>query len=325
MLTFYNIKESSDKLIKIHYSDIYFTPKYGEACEYSDNATWELCQYKDLIYVYLKKEYIFENTKYYDLLTPYGYSGYYFEKQETYDEFLPIFKNEAKKKNYLTEVVRQNPYININLNYDKILSRKTFGVNLKNITFDNYLKDTHKDNKRGYKIANKNNLEFKIEDFNEENLNKFTYIYNKTMDKLNSIKYYYFNSDYFKSLINDNKNMFLASIYFNNSLIASCIIFKYNKFLHYHIGGSLVEYRNLRPNNLLHIKVIEYGIKNNYELYHLGGGLKDNDSLYNFKKKISNIEFDYCIYKNILNHEIYNKICKNYDVLDYFPIHRKND
>ena len=326
MLNFYDIKESLNNLIKTDYPDIYFTPEYGKACEYSDNAIWELCQYKDLIYVYLKKEFIFEGKKYYDLITPYGYSGYNFENQETYDEFIPLFREEAKRKNYLTEVVRQNPYINIDLNYDKILSRTTFGINLKNITFDAYLKDTHKDNKRGYKIANKNNLEFKIEDFNEENLNKFTYIYNKTMDKLNSTNYYYFNTKYFKSLINDNKNIFLASVYLKNELIASCIIFKYNnKFLHYHIGGSLLEYRNLRPNNFLHIKVIEYGINNNYELYHLGGGLKDNDSLYNFKKKISNIEFDYCIYKNILNNEIYNKICKNYDVLDYFPIHRKND
>ena len=81
-MKFYN--KFSIKDVEITYPDIYFTPEYGIACEYSDNAIWELCQYKDLIYVYLKKEYIFENTTYYDLLTPYGYSGYYFEKQETY-------------------------------------------------------------------------------------------------------------------------------------------------------------------------------------------------------------------------------------------------
>ena len=43
----------------INYIDIYFSPVYGEACEYSDNAIWELCQYKDLIYVYLKKKIVF--------------------------------------------------------------------------------------------------------------------------------------------------------------------------------------------------------------------------------------------------------------------------
>ena len=46
------------KQSNIEYIDVYFSHDYGEACEYSDNAIWELCQYKDLIYVYLKKEYI---------------------------------------------------------------------------------------------------------------------------------------------------------------------------------------------------------------------------------------------------------------------------
>ena len=37
----------------LDYPDIYFTPEYGKACEYSDNAKWELCKYKDLIYKHL--------------------------------------------------------------------------------------------------------------------------------------------------------------------------------------------------------------------------------------------------------------------------------
>ena len=98
---FYNLNNIPEN---INYPDLYFTPEYGKICQYSDNAIWELCQYTDLIYVYLKKEYVFENIIYYDLLTPYGYSGYYFEKEETFDEFISLFRFEAQKKNYLTEV-----------------------------------------------------------------------------------------------------------------------------------------------------------------------------------------------------------------------------
>ena len=58
---------------EIKYPDIYFTPEYGKACEYSDNAIWECCIYKDLIYVYLKRPIIYEGKTYYDLITPYGY------------------------------------------------------------------------------------------------------------------------------------------------------------------------------------------------------------------------------------------------------------
>ena len=112
-------------------------------------------------------------------------------------------------------------------------------------------------------------------------------------------------------------------MYYNDNLIASCIIFKYEKILHYHIGGSYLEYRNLRPNNLIHCSIIKYGIEYDYELYHLGGGLKDNDSLYDFKNKIGDKKFEYTIYKNVLNKEIYDKIKQQYETDDYFPIHRK--
>ena len=50
-MIFYNL--DTVKNINIDYPDIYFTPEYGKACEYSDNAIWELCKFKDLIYVIL--------------------------------------------------------------------------------------------------------------------------------------------------------------------------------------------------------------------------------------------------------------------------------
>jgi hypothetical protein len=48
---------SLDNIPKFKCPDIYFTPEYGKACEYSDKAKWECCIYKDLIYVYLKRKY----------------------------------------------------------------------------------------------------------------------------------------------------------------------------------------------------------------------------------------------------------------------------
>jgi hypothetical protein len=322
-MLFYNLDNIPTN---IHYPDIYFTPEYGKACEYSDNAIWELCQYKDLIYVYLKKEYIFEEEIYYDLITPYGYSGYYYENQETYNEFIPLFREEAKNKNYLTEVVRQNPYLNINISehYNTIISRTTLGVITNNYdNFNEYLNVTHKDNKRGYNMGIKKGLICKIEEYNEINLDNFTNIYNITMTGLNASKYYYFNEDYYKSLGNLKKNIFFVNVYLDEKLIASCIIFKYNNLMHYHLGGSLLEYRKLRINNFLHCNNIKFCIENKYNLYYLGGGLKDNDSLFNFKEKISDNSNNYIIYKNILNGEIYDKIKKQYDHDNYFPIYRQ--
>ena len=97
LLCFYNIKNVPDN---IKYTDIYFSKEYGLLCEKSDCLIWELCKYKDLIFVYLKKEIIIDNEKYYNLITPYGYSGISFEFTKTFDEFYKIFLDKCKEYKY---------------------------------------------------------------------------------------------------------------------------------------------------------------------------------------------------------------------------------
>ena len=179
----YFFNKETIKNTNITFPDIYFTPEYCYACEFSDNAEFEICVYKDLMYVYLKKIFVFEGIAYYDLITPYGYSGYHFANINTYYEFIPLFRNEAFNRNYLTEVVRQNPYLIkysiLSNSYDIIISKTIMGIKIDDYNnFEEYLKDTHYDNSRGYRIATNNNLIFKIEEYNEENLNKFLLIYN---------------------------------------------------------------------------------------------------------------------------------------------------
>lgn len=319
-MIFYNINNVP---ININYPDIYFTPEYGKACEYSDNAIWELCQYKDLIYVYLKKTYIFENITYYDLISPYGYSGYYFESKETFNEFIILFRIEAKKKNYLTEVIKQNPYLNIDIsNYYNIISSKNiFSIEIDN--FDHYY----------YKILNmkkrctinkaiKLNFYHEIIELKEKYLEKyFLDIYISTMNKLNASEYYYFNKKYYEQ-IEKIKNSYLINIFNNEKkIIGSSIIFMFNNFIHYHLSCNDNSY-NCITDYLLNSVIKNLGINKKVII---GGGLKHNDSLHDFKKKISTNNYNYIIYKNILNEDIYNKIKELHEDEDnnYFPIHRK--
>jgi len=311
---------------KLNVQDIYFSNIYGNACEYSDNACWECCKYKDLIYVYLKKPYEFENIIYYDLITPYGYSGYNYTHVETFDEFIILFRVKAKELNYLTEVIKQTPYFGIKLNkyYNVITSKKIFSVDLtKYSNFEACLKDTGKNNKCEYNYALKHGFKYLKEEYNYENIQKFLPIYNSTMDDLNSDNYYYFNIDYYHSLISFGDNIFFANIYSENKIVSSNIIFEYDNFLHYHLSGTLSEYRKFKLSNFLFSNVIKYGINSKKKMYHLGGGLKDNDSLSFFKNKHSNVNYDFIIYKNVLNDDVYDKIKSTLSKSSYFPIHRE--
>lgn len=123
------------------------------------------------------------------------------------------------------------------------------------------------------------------------------------MDKVKASKYYYFNDDYYNQ-IGNIKNTKLVNISNNNKLIGSCILFLYKNFIYYHLSCN-DNSTNCITNFLLNSVIKDIGLN---KIFILGGGLKDNDSLYKFKKKISTNSYEYTIYKNILNHEIYEKI-----------------
>lgn len=316
MINFYNINEVSQ--IILNYPDIYFTPEYGKSCECSDNAEWELCQYKDLIYVYLKRPIEFGGKKYYDLITPYGYSGYYYKNKETYDEFIKLFREKAKERNYITEVLRQNPYLDINIdNYDVITSKIIYGIKIDN--FDKYYKKILNGKKRNmYQKALKNNFYFELINIKKEIIKKnFVDLYNQNMNKVNASKYYYFNNNYFDSL-EEIDNSYLAIIKDElNNIIGSSIIYKFNNLIHYHLSCNNNSSNCITDFLLINV-LKEIGIN---KLFILGGGIKDGDGLSKFKEKLSNIKFQYTIYKNILNEEIYEKLSKNKNN-NFFPCYR---
>jgi len=313
MLSFYNLDTINN--IIIDYPDIYFTPEYGKACEYSDNAIWELCKFRDLIYVYLKKPIEVDNKTYYDLITPYGYSGYYFKLQETYNEFIGLFRQEAKKRGYITEVLRQNPYLDIKIeNYDILTSKTIYGCNYDNKNaYLKRLKSKQKINK-----ALKQHLTIEYNDIKKNDLSNdsiFHKMYTKNMDFVNSKKYYYFNNEYFKQLEMFDNLILVKILNENKEIIGCALFFNFKNFIHYHLSCND---RSLNCiTDFLFFSVIDK-LCNKSKLLILGGGLKEGDSLSKFKEKISNKKYNYTIYKNIINHEIYEKLSKNTNT-NYFP------
>lgn len=293
-MEFYSLK--TIKNIDIEYPDIYFTPEYGQACEYSDNAKWELCKYKDLIYCYLIK-----NNEH-KIITPYGYSGLYYEKKETFNSFIPLFRKYLKSINIKEEIIRQNPYININkninidTNYELIKNKILFAI--KTNTEEDYLKNILNSKTRNI-LTKANKIQLKciiIKDNTKKNyINEFKEMYHKSMNRLETTKYYFFNDNYFNTIFN-LKNTILSIIKQKDKTIGFGLFFTYNNFLHYHLSC------NDKSNNCIHNFMIfevlkKYGLN---KLFILGCGVTENDSLSKFKKKISNIEFNYQIYKNHL-------------------------
>ena len=158
---------------------------------------------------------------------------------------------------------------------------------------------------------------------------KFQIIYNKTMDRDHAEDYYYFGKDFYISILEElpeNAQVFYAEK--DGVVIAASIILAANGMMDYHLSGSIREYGNLAPTNLLLYKAALWGCANGYRTFYLGGGIgSGEDSLFKFKRSF---------YKGTLNHfyigkKIFDK--RVYDKLvgikadkisndKYFPMYR---
>ena len=312
-LRFYD--KGDAELSDLEFPDVFFTPEYGAACEHSDGCQWELCRYKDLLYVYLKREYRHCGTVFYDLISPYGYSGYHFTDSSTMDEFIPLFRKAALERNYITEVVRQNPYCGTSIGeyYDEIVTRSIFSAEV--TSYDDYFDKLSSKTRNIVRKVRRTQNEFSVENCDDARLSAFVSMYRARMGELDASSYYFFDDSYFAEL---SKVCKVATVTNSGRIVGQSLLMFFNDFIHYHLSCS--DYSsNLTTNFLLDSVLREYGVGRKLIL---GGGLKDEDSLYRFKKKISTRSYDYTIFKNVINQEVYDKINSGSEGSSRFPAHR---
>jgi lipid II:glycine glycyltransferase (peptidoglycan interpeptide bridge formation enzyme) len=161
----------------------------------------------------------------------------------------------------------------------------------------------------------------------------FRRIYNATMEKDHAEEYYFFGDAFYESVnrdLHDNYEMFYAVL--NGEIIAMSIILFANNQMHYHLSGSMIEYRHLAPSNLLLYKAALWGCEQGYKTFHLGGGVgSGEDNLYKFKaafNRKSNYQFS--IGKEVFDQEKYDELVALRASMDvcfdreskYFPLYR---
>ncbi len=134
------------------------------------------------------------------------------------------------------------------------------------------------------------------------------------MKRVNSNSYLYFNEKYFNNLFNLN-NIIQFVIEFNEKPIASSICFYSKNYFHYHLGASITEYLNYRPNDLLFEEMIKYAKLKNCKSIHFGGGnsLDEKDSLLKFKSNFSKDSLDFYIGGKIHNKKVYNEVMRQWE------------
>ena len=336
-------REEWDEIVRsftnydVYYLSGYVTPFMlhgdGEPCLlYAEGDSWRA------IYVFMKRKTFVDGV--YDAITPYGYGGVLFDGSYTQDDLLrfwSFFNKTMSEEGIIDNFVRYHPILkNASLarGYTSVIDLgKTIAIDLSSPD-DIWNNMTSK--KRGkIRKAEKNGIEIHhgqgIDLFQE-----FLPIYNATMEKDAATDYYFFEMPFYEAIHNglkDNYEMFYATL--GGKIVMMSIMLYCNGQMHYHLSGSLLEYRNLEPNNLLLYKAALWGYEHGLKTLHLGGGVGSaDDPLYTFKAGFNrNADYQFSIGKQIIDNDKYNDLVrmkKEKDPLfdetsSFFPLYRSID
>lgn len=271
---------------------------------------------------------IIEPNKYFDFSTPYGYGGWLIEGEHG-EALFSSYEELCQKNCIISEFVRFHPTIknheNCNVFYETIQLGEVVHIDLSSpeVIWGNFISQ----NRNKIRKAEKNNVKIYNGRF-PEIFDKFHYVYNETMNKDNANNYYYFDNDFYLSVLEDlpqNSQIFYAVK--DNTVIAASIITMADRKMNYHLSGSLSEYSSCAATNLLLYKTALWGCANGYKTLYLGGGVgSSEDSLLKFKKSFYKGELShFYIGKKIFDQYKYDELVSlRSEVNDtgYFPAYR---
>ena len=324
------------------YPDIYFEPAYASLYSSSYNKVVEFKHENEfglITNLFIKRTIpisTHDGKDYFDLITPYGYGGpiihKFTDKEKLIASYMEEFEKFTRENHIVAEFVRFHPIIGNGVDfkeaYDSIFDRKTVGTNL---TYEDVIATEFSKHKRKEikKILKNPDISFKVDE-NPISLDDFIEIYYSTMDRDEADEYYYFDKNYFDKILEKfPDNIVTCKVYFKDKIIGMGVYFKYGKFLHAHLSGTLTEFIEFSPAYILKYAMALYGKEKGYELIHYGGGSSNSpeNGLFKFKKDFGkNTEFDFYMAKKIWNSEVYKELCDltGADInSNFFPSYRQ--
>jgi hypothetical protein len=220
----------------------------------------------------------------------------------------------CRENGIVAEFIRQNPLFRCASGYLRRAENTTVRRNIYRF-FDGGRAIASASARRNIRKARKNGLEVAV-DGNMRRMADFDRLYAETADRIGMHPYYLFGSGYTASvarLMGDRATLF--HVLLDGRAIASSLVFKSKPFCAYHLSGSDTRYRKLYPNDLLLSAILEWADDGPGSVLSFGGGLNDreDDNLYQFKKRFGNSTRSVEVGKNVHDMRTYRAVCDRWE------------
>jgi len=279
-----------------------------------------------------------------DFSSPYGYSGQIISKNADEDF---IKKSWVEVEEYFKWANTVSCFLRIGLDRQMTGFPGEILPTLKNIKGNIVAEDEqwlgfeHKVRKN-VKKAIREGLKCEIvygTELSEVELQDFYTVYKDTMVRNNAQKSFFYTIETFISFVSQCGNLCMFTfIYDHNKAISVEMVLISDETIFSFLGGTLGDYFEKRPNDLLKYEMINWARVNGIKYFVLGGGYGSEDGIFKYKKAFfPNDVIDYNTGRWIISHQLYNDILidkktkyeaenivsEEFNEKDFFPAYRK--
>ncbi|MCX2449920.1 GNAT family N-acetyltransferase [Pedobacter sp. PLR] len=276
-----------------------------------------------------------ENTSYYDFTSSYGYAGPISNKKfETLSNslianFKYSFVDFMQKNQAISVFSRLNPFINQRFLLEKLGGIRSNGKTIYIDLMQSIEEQRSKYDKRlGRQIRQLQKKGFLVKEADtQEEIGRFTNMYNKNMQRLEADQSYFFTEEYFTSLLKNSEfNCKLILIYDGDEMICGATVIWSDDVIRNHLSATSESHIHFSPSKLMMDEISLIGRTLGMKFFHLGGGVGGKqDTLFNFKALFSDLLLEDNIWCFVADESTYNKLVEQKSISihkDYFPLYR---
>jgi len=155
-----------------------------------------------------------------------------------------------------------------------------------------------------------------------EDRERFLRVYTETMRVVDATDRYFFDADYFATLLSSPLSWLVEVAGPEGEVAASALAVRSDGFLHYYLSGTADEHRRRAPSKNLIVASNDLADELGLPL-NLGGGVKPGDGLEEFKRGFANRELPWRTHEIVADPAAYEELSAGRDPASgFFPLYR---